>query len=127
MTLNFTVKKNLAWSTVHPYTEPDVLAYAPTSGGIYLLCTKRQDGDWVPFYVGKSDNLEKRLKDHLNPDEPNACIKRKVANSGYIYARVDSQTDRDGIEKYLYDIYDPDCNEKDPGGKPIPVNLPIVL
>jgi len=66
------------------------------------------------------------LLDHLSSSEPNACIKNHVAQhtNAYCYATVARQSDRDGIEKYLYDHYKPECNAKDPGGTPIAVNLP---
>jgi hypothetical protein len=43
---------------------------------------------------------------------------------GVEYWRVDPQSDRDGIEKLLYDYYRPECDKVDPGGAPIEVNLP---
>jgi len=33
---------------------------------------------------------------------------------GVEYAKVDRQDDRDGIEKFLYDHYRPECNEVNP-------------
>jgi len=44
--------------------------------------------------------------------------------SGLEYARVGKRGNRDGIEKFLYDHYKPECNKNDPGGTPIEVNLP---
>ena len=76
-------------------------------------------------WAGASD-LEDRLLDHLSDSEENECIKTKVARfiCGYEYAEVAKQSDRDGIEKFLYDHYPPECNQVDPGGTPIKVNLP---
>ncbi len=53
-------------------------------------------------------------------------MKEKVGKKkcGFEYAEVGRQADRDGAEKYLYDHYDPECNQVDPGGTPTDVNLP---
>ena len=117
----------ISWSTFHtPYTESEVKKYVPTDSGVYLLWVKLESNNWRCFYVGKSDNLETRLLQHLSDEEENECIKDKVSEKicGYEYAKVSKQSDRDGIEKYLYDHYSPECNKNDPGGTPIKVNLP---
>jgi excinuclease UvrABC nuclease subunit len=117
----------IIWSAFHePYTELEIKKYVPAESGIYLLWVKLINGNWRCFYVGQADNLEDRLLQHLSSGEPNECIKKKV--SGYIcgfeYAEVSKQSDRDGVEKYLYDHYSPECNQVDPGGTAIEVNLP---
>ena len=117
----------ITWSPLHdPYTKPVVKKYAPSSAGVYLLLVKLKKGGWKYFYVGKTQDLKKRLLEHLSISEDNKCIKKKVTNKycGFIYAIVSKSTDRDGIEKFLYDYYNPECNENDPGGKPIEVKLP---
>ncbi len=88
------------------------------------LTCKTVSGDC--FYVGQAANLENRLCDHLSDDEENECLRKNVKDyiCGFEYAKIGRQTDRDGVEKYLYDHYRPECNEVDPGGKPIAVNLP---
>ena len=71
-------------------------------------------------------DLEERLLEHLSPSEPNACVRRHVQGfvCGFEYAKVPTQRERDGIEKFLYDNYRPECNQQDPSVTPIPVNLP---
>ena len=109
-----------------PYTKDIVNSNAPESAGIYLLVVKLKDGNWKIFYVGKASNLNERLLQHLSNEEPNICIRKKVEEKvcGFLYALVSKETDRDGIEKYLYDHYKTECNNNDPGGKPVVVNLP---
>jgi len=116
----------IKWSAFHRLTEENVSKYVPTTAGVYLLWVKLKSEKWRCYYVGQSKDLDERLLAHLSPSEPNECIKDNVDNyaSGFEYARVGKQKDRDGIEKFLYDHYSPECNEKDPGGTPIPVNLP---
>ncbi len=118
---------HINWSNFHStYDESEVRRYVPDDAGIYLLWVKLKTGKWRCFYVGQAENLEERLLDHLSGDEENKCIKNNVSNyvCGFEYAKVSKQSDRDGIEKYLYDYYKPECNKVDPGGKPIEVNLP---
>jgi hypothetical protein len=70
--------------------------------------------------------LEARLLEHLSDNEENQCLKTNASKyiCGFEYAKVGLQKDRDGVEKFLYDHYKPECNELDPGGEPIEVNLP---
>lgn len=114
------------WSTFHNLNEENVKRYVTVDSGVYLLWVKLKNNKWQCYYVGKAENLERRLLEHLSYNENNKCIKINVQNhiSGYEYAKISKQSDRDGIEKFLYDYYKPECNEIDPGGYPIPVNLP---
>ena len=117
---------NIEWSSFSKLTEDNILSEVPTSAGIYLLWIQLINEEWDCYYVGQSKNLEQRLLSHMSDDEPNECMKNNVHNhiSGCEYAEVGRQDDRDGIEKYLYEQYSPECNERDPGGTPIQVNLP---
>lgn len=117
----------VSWSTFHtPYTEPEVNKYVPREAGIYLLWVKLKNEKWKCFYVGQAKNLETRLLEHLSDEEENECIEENASKytCGFEYTKVSKQSDRDGIEKYLYDYYSPECNKVDPGGKAIEVNLP---
>lgn len=109
-----------------PYTESEVKKHVTEKAGVYLLWFKLETGKWKCFYVGKADNLRARLLDHLLDDEENECIKNRVTKHicGFEYAKVPKESDRKGIEKFLYDHYSPGCNQTDPGGEPIYVNLP---
>lgn len=116
----------IKWSSFHgSYTEEEVKKYVPPDAGIYMLWVQIQSGKWRCFYVGKG-NLKERFLHHLSSDEENECLSNKISKyvCGFEYAVVSSQGDRDGIEKYLYDYYSPECNAVDPGGEPIKVNLP---
>lgn len=63
------------WTNRYSYTEANVNNYAPTSGGVYRLINKSGDKYFV-FYVGKSEDLQRRLLEHLSPNNPDECIKR---------------------------------------------------
>lgn len=115
------------WSSfITPYDEQKVKLNAPESAGVYLIWVKLQNGNWRCFYVGKAENLKERLLDHLSTSESNTCVKTNTGKfvCGFEYALVARKDDRSGIEKYLYDHYKPECNQVDPGGDPISINLP---
>lgn len=121
-------KMQITWSGFYSnYTESTVKNNVPEKAGIYLLWVKLTNGKWRCFYVGQADNLKTRLLQHLSDNEKNECIKTKVSKytCGFEFALVGKQTDRDGIEKYLYDYYKPECNKiSPPDVDPIEVNLP---
>ena len=99
------------WSSRHSYTEANVRKYAPTSGGVYRLIYKSKEKHPV-FYVGKSDNLERRLLEHLSPSEPDACIKRHLRDYDCFFRFIEasSASERDRIEKEQIKEYSPSCN-----------------
>jgi len=114
------------WSGFHtPYNESEVRKYAPTSAGVYTLWVNYKSGKWGCFYVGKADNVESRLLDHLATEEPNECIKGNVKyKCGFMWIEITTETERSGAEKYLYDVLKPECNQIDPGGTPLRISLP---
>ena len=118
--------RKIVWSSFFtPYTETSVKTNVPQGKGVYLLWVKYSTGRWECFYVGQADDLQKRLLDHLSDQEENKCIKENVKYTcGFYYANVSLQSDRDGIEKALYDYYETPCNQNDPGGTPIHLNVP---
>ncbi len=117
----------VSWSSFNYFKDETVNSGASTEAGVYLLWVKLNNGNWRCFYVGQADNLQRRLLEHLSDSEKNKCVKTHVDKYtlGYEYAKVSKQGDRDGVEKFLFDHYKPECNENDPPGKtPITVNLP---
>ncbi len=116
----------ITWSAFHLLTEQEIRTYVPKSPGVYLIWVKLQNGKWRCFYVGQALDLEERLLTHLSPSNPNTCIQTHVRDHicGFEFAKVARQSDRDGIEKFLYDHFRPECNQQVPGGTAIPVNVP---
>ena len=100
------------WSSRYSYTEDNVRRYAPTSGGVYRLINKSGEKHYV-FYVGQSDNLERRLLEHLSASEPDACIRRHLRDCScfFRFIEVASQSERDRIEKARIEEYKPSCND----------------
>lgn len=118
----------LTWSGFYSsFNEITVKNNVPEKSGIYLLWVKLKNDNWRCFYVGQADNLRTRLLQHLSDNEKNECIKTNVSEyiCGFEFALVGKQSDRDGIEKYLYEYYNTECNKiSPPDVDPIEVNLP---
>jgi excinuclease UvrABC nuclease subunit len=84
-----------------------------------------KSGKWVCYYVGKAEDLESRLLDHLSSNEPNFCIKENIKyKCGFMWLSITTDSERSGAEKFLYDTLKPECNQKDPGGSPLRVTPP---
>ena len=99
------------WIDRVPYNSGTVDLYAPETAGVYRLIYKSND-DYYVFYVGQSDNLKERLKDHLSPGEPNECIKNHLKNHDcfFRYIEIGTQSERDRIEREEIDHWKPSCN-----------------
>jgi len=100
------------WTSRYEYTPSNVETYVPSVGGVYRLIYY-SGGKYYVFYVGKSENLKRRLLEHLNYLEPDSCIKRHIR--GYTcyfrYLAVDYESDRDRIEIQQITQYNPTCNK----------------
>ncbi len=116
----------ITWSIFQRLNIENASKSVTNQAGIYLLWVQLKTEKWKCYYVGQAENLQERLLDHCSQDEQNDCIKNNVQNyvSGYEYAKVSRQAERDGIQKYLYDNLKHECNKQDPGGTSIEVNLP---
>ena len=115
----------VTWSVFQELNQGNVRRNAPETAGVYRLWVKLMSEQWMCFYVGKAEDLQSRLVEHCSVNEENDCIKNNVQNhtSGYEFAKVAKRSDRDGIEKFLYDRYKPECNRQDPGGESIRAKL----
>jgi len=100
------------WSERYPYTEANVQRYAPGSGGVYRLINKTSE-NYNVFYIGQSDNLQRRLLEHLAPSEPNACIKKHIYEYScfFRFIEVSSSQERSRIEQEQIREYNPPCNK----------------
>ncbi len=114
------------WSPFYtPYRESEVKRLAPNKGGVYALWVNYKNGRWECFYIGKSEDLQKRLLDHLSDQEGNECIKGNVKyKCGFSWLEISTEQERSGAEKFLYDKLKPACNQNDPGGKLTAIPLP---
>lgn len=118
----------IEWSGLIEFNENNVNRFVPNKGGVYRLSVGMTDGRRIIFYVGKAEDLQKRLLEHLSENEQNSCIKDKVQNKKtfFKFALVSSEEDRKNIENTMYHrIKGLDCNKEEPEGKIIDVNLDL--
>jgi len=101
------------WSNRYKYNESNVDEYVPEEGGVYRLIYKRGDKYYV-FYIGQSENLWRRLKEHLDPNEPDECIKRHIREYDcyFRFAKISSQQERNNLERSEIAQYRPRCNNR---------------
>lgn len=117
----------LDWKGYFEYIESNVQKYAPTKAGVYKIGIKQQNGKLAVRYVGQANDLDRRLKEHLDFDsEENECLVERLRkyHAEFSFAEVSTQSNRDGTEKALYDFYEPICNDPDatPKGPDIEIN-----
>ena len=93
----------------------NVKTTVPQYSGVYLLYSS---GTSKYFYVGQAKNLQERLLQHLSDVETNTCVRNTIRTTvcGFTFIEVNSQSERDRLEKSFYDKFDPTCNIAKPGG-----------
>lgn len=100
----------------------------PEKQGVYLIACDCKNGKSYVVYTGQTDNLRRRTKEHWSDNEPNKELKDAIAKykSAFkvVYAEVDNINDLDGIEKYLFNYYQPQLTDRAPDFEPIEVVLP---
>lgn len=116
----------LAWKKCDPETE---FKNVSEKAGVYIISTKL-DGEYVVKYVGQASNLKERAQQHWSKNEQNDGLKKHIAN-GFVmkfsYAELASQSDRDGVELFLFKHFDPVYNKCTPSAKiSIACSLPEV-
>jgi excinuclease UvrABC nuclease subunit len=96
---------------MHSYTEANVQKDAPLTAGVYRLSYKKDDKYYV-FYVGQSNNLQRRLLEHLSASETDLCIKRHLRDYDcfFRFIEISSLDERSRVEREQINEYDPDCN-----------------
>ena len=101
------------WSKLYKYNEENVRQWAPMSGGVYRLSCDEGDSEYRVFYVGQSDDLNGRLREHLTPSEPDECIKKHLGKYTCYFGFIEiaSEVERDEVEKKQIGEYNPECND----------------
>jgi len=104
--------KMAEWSNRYSYDDSNVDLYAPKSGGVYRLINKSGEKFYV-FYVGQSDDVKRRLSEHLSTSEPDECIRKYLRNYScyFRFIKIATQSERDRIEGKNIEKYDPKCND----------------
>jgi len=118
----------VTWSSRITHNEENVKYNVPEKAGIYRLLKAGETGYGV-HYVGQSDELQRRLLEHLSNEEKNECIKRLMKDTAYFrFALLEAEKDRLCAESYLYqelgvDGNGPPCNKQKPQVNPCEINL----
>ena len=99
------------WSSMYPYTDDNVNLYVFAIEGVYRLIYEKGEKYYV-FYVGQSDDLQRRLNEHLSYSEYNECIKRYLENFNcfFRFIEITLQPERDKVEEEEIEKYKPPCN-----------------
>jgi len=84
------------------YDFPKDINIAPNSEGVYLLSETSLESGII--YVGRSDDLRKRLSEHPDPENP--CLEKKSIN----YFAYEVTNNSESREEDLIRKYDPECN-----------------
>ena len=116
----------LTWTKLTPLEKKSVEALPNDLPGVYRLSYKAEDGNYYVFYVGKAEDINVRLSQHLSPNEDNVCIKNYISTKScfFRYAKITESYIRDAAEKQMYKQYEPTCNDKEPEGRDdVKVNL----
>jgi len=116
----------LTWTKLTSLTENLVKPIPDALPGVYRLSYQAEDGNYYVFYVGKAEDIKKRLLEHLSSTENNVCVRNYLAtkNCFFRYAKITKSYIRDATERQMYKQYEPSCNEKEPEGRDdIKVNL----
>lgn len=95
------------------------------SGGVYVYLDTSLN---KIIYVGKTEDLDRRLQEHWSDNEPNIKLKQYLHDypTKVLYKKEDSDTRCSGMELYLYNYYKPVCNDRVPtASQEIAVSLPI--
>jgi len=97
------------WTRRYEYTDANIDLYAPQSGGVYRLVYYSNEKHYV-FYVGQSENLAIRLKEHLNSSDQ--CIRKHLSDYScyFRYIQINKQEERDKIEIQQIKEFNPTCN-----------------
>ena len=115
----------LTWSKLIDLNLTSIETLGGNIPGVYRLSYEAEDGNRYVFYVGKSENIKRRLSDHLSA-ESNPCVKAFLESKKCFlkYAEISNEDVRNATERQMYDYYLPQCNEVKPEGRSdIDVNL----
>lgn len=116
----------LTWTKLTELIESSIRGLGDNLPGAYRLSYKADDGNYYVFYVGKSEDIKKRLLEHVSSEEKNVCIKNYLSTKKcfFRYAQITKEHIRDAAERQMYKQYEPSCNEKEPQGRDdVRVNL----
>lgn len=99
----------------------------PEKPGVYLIVTKCTDNKKRVIYSGQSTNLYDRIPDHWCDSEANKQLKDAIQNHTSainVFYAVTSMSILDETEKYLFDHFKPQFQDRAPEVEPVSCSLP---
>lgn len=114
----------LVWSEVLGLNQKNI-EQVQNRGGAYRFSVRLEDKSLRIFYVGKAEDLKKRLLEYISGEDVDKCVQNHIKNHNvfFKYAYVDLEEDRKNIEYTLYKKYSPECNDVEPEGREIEINF----
>jgi len=91
---------------------PQEVSRVPSKCGVYLLLRWNGCG-WKVLYVGRSNDLNRRLQEHLPSNEVNLCLRRNRPTH-FACRVVKNEEKAYEAECRLYHHYSPPCNDSHP-------------
>jgi len=76
--------------------------------GNYIFAKKTLDGRWAPIYIGETDNLLTRLRNH----EKLPCVRRNAGTHVHAHLSSPDERVRRVEESDLIEKWDPPCNKQ---------------
>ena len=102
----------------------------PENAGVYLITITCGGGDKKEdfvIYSGQSTNIAKRCKEHWSDSESNDDLKniiKKYNNLLKVYYCFVETSELDGCEKFLFEHYLPQLQQRKPDAELIEISLP---
>jgi excinuclease UvrABC nuclease subunit len=85
----------------------------PSKCGVYALGFYLSGGNFYVLYVGRSNDLNQRLRDHLPNNESNPRLQRnRPTHFAYLVTRNEEEAYQ--AECWLYHHHNPPCNSAHP-------------
>ncbi|MBI4647128.1 MAG: GIY-YIG nuclease family protein [Bacteroidia bacterium] len=115
----------LTWTKLTSLKKDEINKIPDNTQGVYRMSYIADDGKYYVFYVGKAEDLKKRLNEHLNENQ-NVCIRNYISTKEcyFRYAIITKDYVRAAAERQSYKYYQPTCNSNEPEGRDdIQVNL----
>lgn len=99
----------------------------PEAPAIYLIVVDTINNNYLVIYSGQTENIRDRAKQHWSESEQNKKLKniiKKYRTSVSLFYYQDDKSLMDGHEKYLFDRFEPQLQEKAPDVETIEIELP---
>jgi len=96
----------------------------PSGCGVYVLGFYLGRGNFYVLYVGRSNDLNQRLRNHLPSNESNPYLRRnRPTHFAYLVTRNEEEAYQ--AECRLYHRYNPPCNSAHPAKPSVRSRCPV--